>query len=173
MIIYTRNIDRKLISLRSLFVALCIICLYAFPNNFLNLGYFISILLILLSIVVVKNFIIFTDSFQITKFYFFGLIKRKWQFERGENIQIKSYGSDFGQEGEVPDFGDSETGVGCLFYIISIFNPPKITYKEFTIQVLGKAGALKRVQILLNQEEYNLLETFINKPHSTLSKLST
>ena len=76
MIIYKRYIEKRLFSLRLTFFILGATCFFAFKSHYDNLGYFIAVALITFSIIVVKDFIVSLDSFLISKYYFFGLIKR-------------------------------------------------------------------------------------------------
>jgi hypothetical protein len=168
MIIYKRYIDKKLLILRLTFFILGTISFFAFKSHYDNLGYFITVVLITLSIIVVKDFIVLIDSFLISKYYFFGLIKRTWRFDKDENIKISSFGSDFGQEGDIPDIDQTASGLGCLFSIFSVFAPPKITNREFKIEKFDEINnLLNRVHILLDKPEYEFLQTFIHRPHST------
>ncbi len=164
MLIYKRNIQKKLISLRGSFVILGTTCFYAFINNVSNLIYFSSLIIITLSILVIKDFVIFQSSLQITKFYFFGLIKKEWHFGKNENIQLKSDSSSFGDEGDISNFDSEEAAtVGCLFSIYGIFFPPQISSKEFTIEVLSYSKkVIKRVHIFLNKKEFNFLQALIS-----------
>jgi hypothetical protein len=162
MMIYKRYVDKKLLSLRLSFFILVPTCFLAFKYLYNNLGYFIAVTLITISIIVVKEFIVFSDSFQISKYYFFGLIKRNWQFNKAENIRISSFGSDFGEDGDIPDNDPTASGIGCLFSIFSVFMPPKIVKKEFKIEALNKSNNLiKRTNIFLDKCEFNYLLTFI------------
>lgn len=159
---YKRYIYNRLLSLRLSFFTLGIICFLAFKYHHDDLGYFITVVLLTLSIIVVKDLIVCTDSFQISKYYFFGLIKRTWQFNKGENIKVSSFGSDFGQDGDIPYIDDSASGLGCLFSIFSIFVPPKIIKKEFNVEKFGETNnLLNRVNILLDRPEFNYLKKFI------------
>ena len=117
-----------------------------------------------MGIIVVKEIIVLSDSFQITKYYFFGFIKRKWKFDKSETIYFKSYGSGFGREGDIPNLDDSASGLGCLFTIFCAFvEPPLITKKEFTIEMINDSNVvIKGVQIFLNEQEFIFLQTFFN-----------
>jgi hypothetical protein len=75
MVMYSRNVSKKLFSLRLAFVLLSIICFLAFIFRQNNLGYFIAVVWLTLSTIVVKNIVIKADSLVITKYYIFGLIK--------------------------------------------------------------------------------------------------
>jgi len=166
MIIYRRHINKRLLSLRLSFFFLAAICSLAFIYHYDNLGYFIIVALITISIIVVKDFVVFSNSFEVSKYYFFGFIKRRWKFNQDENIKVSAFGSDFGQDGEIPDFEDIESGLGCLFSILSIFMPPKITRKEFKVQAYNETNILlKRVHILLDKSEFNYLKTLL--PHNS------
>ena len=168
MIIYKRYIDKRLLSLRLTFFMLATICLFAFKYHYDNLGYFIAVVFITLSIIVVKGFTVWSDSFLISKYYFFGLIKKTWRFNKGENIKLSSFGSDFGQDGDVPDIDNIASGVGCLFSIFGMFVPPKITSKEFKVEKFDEASKLlNSVSVFLDRPEFNYLQTYIRPPQST------
>jgi hypothetical protein len=168
MIIYKRYIDKRLWSLRLTFFILGTICFFAFKYYHDNLGYFIAVVLITLSIIVVKDFIVCSHSFSISKYYFFGLIRKTWRFNKGDNVKVSSFGSDFGQDGEITVHDDTVSGLGCLFSIFSIFLPSKITMKEFKLEKFDEFNShTKNVYILLNRPEFIHLETFIHQPQST------
>ena len=168
MIIYKRYIDKKLLSIRLTFFILGTICFFAFKSHNDNLGYFIAVALITISIIVVNNVTIFFDSFLISKYYFFGLIKMTWCFKKVDKLKISSFGSDFGQEGEITVHDDTASGLGCLFSIFSIFLPSKITMKEIKIERFDEFDNLtKKVYILLDRPEFNFIKTFIPPPQST------
>ena len=168
MIIYKRNIDKRLLSLRLTFFVFGAICFFAFKYHYDNLGYFIAVALITLSIIVVKDFIVSFDSFSISKYYFFGLIKWRWRFNKEDKIKASSFGSDFGQDGEIPDYDYEASELGCLFSIFSTFVPPKITMKKFKVGKFDEFNRpLKSVHILLDKPEFNYLQKFIHQPQST------
>ena len=147
--------------MRLSFFFLAAICSLAFIYHYDNLGYFIIVALITISIIVVKDFVVFSNSFEVSKYYFFGFIKRRWKFSKDENIKVSTFGSDFGQDGEIPDYQDIESGLGCLFSIFLIFMPSKITRKEFKIQAYDETNILsKRADIFLDKSEFSYLKVF-------------
>ena len=151
-----------------MFFILCAGCFLLFKYHYNNLGYFIAVVFITASIIVIKNLAVLSDSFEISKYYFFGLVKRAWQFNKDENIKVSSFGSDFGQDGDIPDIDGGASGIGCLFMIFSIFVPPKITKKEFKIEKFDDTNnLLKRVRIILDRSEFNYLQAFVSRPKST------
>ena len=161
MIIYKRDIGRKLLSLRILLFILGTVCFLAFHYQYNNLGYFIAVVLILLSIIVVKNFIVFQDSFQISKYYFFGLIRFRWKFNLEEKFKILSLGADFGGEGDV--LNTEPDAAGCLLLVLSVFFPSGsgVIKKEFRIERSGKVNTpFSRVHIFLDRVEFNYLQGF-------------
>lgn len=163
MIIYKRHIGNKLLCLCLAFFILGITCFFAFQYNNDNLGYFIAVAIITLSIVVVKNFTVFPGSFVISNYYFFGLIKITWRFNKGDSITISSYGSDFGQNGEIPDYDHNYAtpGLGCLYSVFLIFFPFKIIKKNLKIEKIDESNkSLKRVHIFLNKYEFDCLQSF-------------
>ena len=163
MIIYQRNFEKRLRSLRILFVALVCLCFYAFIRHILILEYVLPALFISLSLLVVKDFSISQNSLQITKFYLFGFIKRKWLFNKSEIIKVTSSTVDFGQEFEPPCFDTVETAtLGCITSMLFTLLPPRVTHKKFTIECLDNSGKVIRyVQLLISKEEYSLLHTLI------------
>ena len=167
MMIYKRHINKKLFSLRLTFFILVSICFFAFESHHDNLGYFIAVTIIMLSIIVVKDFNVSLNSFSVIKYYFFGLIKIKWQFYKGEIVKVSSFGSGFGQDGEIVVHDETSSELGCLFMIFSIFLPPKITKKEVKIEKFDEFNSLtKSVHILLDRPEFTYLETFIHNQQS-------
>lgn len=168
MLNYKRHIDKKLLSLRLIFFILTTICFFAFKYQNENLGYFIAVVFLALSIIVVKGLVVFSDSFLVSKYYFFGLVKRTWQFTKGENINISSFGSDFGENQDISIHDDSASGIGCLLSIFLFLVPPKITIKRFSIEKFDETHKLlKSVSLLLDRSEFKYLQIFIYQPHDT------
>jgi len=168
MIVYTRKILPKLLSLRLSFLILFIFCIFAFKNSFLNLGYFLSVVLVSLSIIVVQNVIVSSNNFQIVKYYFFGLIKFKWRFVKTDNLKLKSYGSDFGAQGEYQDTDTTGTGLGCLFSIFAGFMESEIIRKEIRLEKFSNISKVaNRVDIKVDRFEYKLLQAFVGSPSNT------
>lgn len=164
MIIYKRNIDKKLLGLRLSFFILGSICFFAFTYHHESLGYITAVAIISLNFIVVKNFMVSSDSLQISKYYFFGLINRNWQFNKGDNIKISSFSLDFDEDDHSPYVDDGNSGIGCLFFLYSSVVPPKITRKEFKIEKFDLSNhRLKRVHILLDSYEYKCLRKFISE----------
>ena len=165
MIIYKRHIENKLLSLRLSFIILVTTCALSFIYHYDKIGYFTSVVLLTLTFIVLKDFIVSPDSFRISKFYFFGLIKREWFFNKTENIKISTFGTDFGDDGDVV-FIDS--GVPAPLSILSfflIFAPPKITMNEFKIEKMDEMYCpINAVRILLSEHEFNYLNPFIRRP---------
>jgi len=162
MIIYKRNTDKKLLSLRVVFFVLVICCLFTFKYSYSNLGYFLLVIFITLSIIVIKNFMVFENSFQISKYYFFGLVKLKWEFNKSDNINVTSYDSDFGQDDDMPNIDDSTgTGLVCISSIFYIFKPSKIIYRQFNFELLDQNFTyLKSVNVALDDHEFNFVKDY-------------
>ncbi len=98
-----------------------------------------------------------------SKYYFFGFIKRKWEFNKVDRIKVSSFYSDFGQNNDVSNYDDTGTGVGCLLSIILFFIPSKITNKEFKIESLNdKNTAIKSVKITIDNQEFNFIKDYYN-----------
>ncbi len=165
MVIYKRNIYKKLLSLRIVFFVLITSFLLSFKYNQSNLGYFTSVVLITLSIIVIKDFIVFEDSFQVSKYYFFGLIKRKWQFNKSDNINVTSSCSEFGQDDNMPNIDDSiGSGLGCLFTIFFIFKPSKIVNRQFNFEQLDETFThIKSVNVALDNNEFGFVKKYYLK----------
>jgi hypothetical protein len=162
MIMYKRNIRNRLLSLRLLFVLLLTISYLAFKSHNYNLSYFIVVVMIFTSIIVVTDFIIFIDSFHISKYYFFGLFRVKFNFNKLEKVQIISNGVNFGEDDEINYSDETDTGIGCLFTIFQFFYTPKVAKKEFFIERNSENIDLKkRIKILLDETEYNCLKALM------------
>ena len=155
-------------SLRVSFFILVTICLFAFKNNYNNLGYFIAVTCIMLSIIVINDFTISSSTLSVSKYYFFGLFRIKWHFNKGDKLKITSLGSDFGQDGEIPDYDRTASGLGCLFSILSLFSKSQIIIKEVKIVKLNEVDKVtKSVYINLDRYEFKQLQTYIQQSHST------
>ncbi len=162
MLLYQRNITKQLFYLRLSFFILGIACYASFNTHYNNLGYCIAVALIFLSSITLKNLSIYAASFLIEKYYFFGFIKRGWQFNKEDNLRLTSFGSNFGENGETPDHANDPVGLGCLYSVLSVFLPPTITKKPFKVAQLDELNTiLKSVTIILNKTEYDYLRKFI------------
>ena len=165
MIIYRRNISNRLLALRVSFFIATLLCVFAFKYHFENLGYFLSVLLVTSSIIIVNDFVVTDQELNVSKYYMYGFIKINWKYLKNDQIKISSYGSDFGKEGEIPDFQNT-SDLGCLFSIFAVFLPYRITKKSFTLERLGESIQHKRqVQILLNEVEFGHLQKFVINSH--------
>ena len=115
-----------------------------------------------MTIFIIENVTVFGDSFHVMKYYFFGLIKCKWQFIKTDNLKLKSYGSDFDAEGGYQDTDTTGTGLGCLFSIFAIFMKSEIIRKEIRIEKLSHIEkVVNRVDIKVDKFEYKLLQEFV------------
>ena len=163
MIFYRRNIYNKLIALRSISIVTGFLCYLSFDANKNNLGYFLAVVLALLSIIVIEDFVVFPDSFQVKKYYFFGFLPIRWNFIKDDKIFLVPDGYGFGKESDPEEFFDSD--VGCLFLIFSVFSKQgKITHLKFTIKKQeGKSRFLNQVDIFLSREEHQLINNIISK----------
>lgn len=163
MIVYRRYARKKLISLRIIFFILVITGLLSCVFQYEKAGYFISVIFASLSIVVIKDLVVSAESLLVSKYYFFGLIRKSWLFGREENIKMSSFGYDFGEESDAPYIADSGSGEGCLFEIFAFFSPPNITRKEVEIQKIDEFDThSKKVKIFLNKAEFRYLQNFIS-----------
>ncbi len=166
MIIYRRHISNRLLALRLSFIIATLLCVLAFKFHFENLGYFLSVLLVVSSLIVINDFVVTDKELIVSKYYLFGLIKINWKYLKFDHIKITSYGSDFGKEGETPDF-QNVSDLGCLFSIFAVFQPYRITKKSFTLEKLDDSNKKKtKVQILLNSVEFRHLKEFVTDSHS-------
>lgn len=159
---YERNNHLRLLILRLSLIVLGTICSLAFMFNNQNLGYFIIVIILSLSFIVVNGFSVQDDSFQISRYYFFGIFKKRWQFHKVDHLKISSFGPGFGEDGNSSYLDDGETGLGCLFSLFTLFVPPKIQRREFKIESFTDTNDRQStVSIILNKEEYNYLVPFI------------
>ena len=163
MIFYRRNIYNKLIVLRGLSIVTGILCYLSLDKGIVNLGYFLAVVLVFLSIVVIKNLVVFPDSFQVKKIYFFGVFPVNWNFRKDERVVLHSYTSEFEEEDDADGFSHMETTAGCLFYIYAVFGKQnRITHRKFSIKKeISKSGFLGEVEIFLSKEEYQLIKDII------------
>ncbi|MCG2614727.1 hypothetical protein LZZ85_10565 [Terrimonas sp. NA20] len=164
MIIYQRDIRTRLLSLQFTFFILAAICFWAFKFQYDTVGWLVVVIFITLSIVVTRDFRVKTDSFSISKYYFFGLVKITWSFRRGEAINAFSFDPDFGQDGEAPSLEDPNMELGCLYLVFVTLSPPKIAKREFKIEKLNELGQRSQsVNMCLFKTEFNHLQTFLRQ----------
>ena len=162
MIIYKRNIEKKLLVLRLVFLLLLILLSFSFIINYHNLGYFLIVIFLGLSTIVIKDFRVYSNSITISKYYLFGLINKNWKLHEESIVGAFSMDSDFGAHTEYPQFDFNQHEAGCLMSLFSIFMPSRIVAKEFKIEVTDKLGLRSSsVYVLLNEREYNYLKKFL------------
>jgi len=162
MVIYTRKIGHKLLTLRLSFIILLAGCIFVFNNKISSLAYFLAVVLIGMSITVITNIIVLPHNFQVVKYYFFGLLTVKWQFERGDHIQVKLYGFDFGAEVKLQDIDIPDGELGCLFSIFAPAMKSEIIRKEIRIEKLSLTETvINSVDIKVDKPEYKLLQGFV------------
>jgi hypothetical protein len=159
---YNRNISKKLISLQLLLAVLLTGALVSFHYQKSNLGYFLAVSLIFLSLIVLKDFRVTNDAVQVKKYFAFGILPLTWTFNQYE-IRYEMYGSGFDGIPDQTYDDDSGTGLGCLFMIYSMVFPGKISKVNFTIFNTAKNGFFKSVNILLNKREYDKLFEFVHR----------
>ena len=159
MIIYKRNIERKLNSLRLLFVIFLTSGFLLFAKEHSNFGWLIAILFIFFSLIVVTDLRAEINSLTIVKHFFFGFIPIKWRFDKGDKLIIRSDGTNFDDEAPIPDAGD-HAGLGALFgCIMPVFVKTRIGSIEFAIQKIKKNGkTTHKLFIFLNAAEYKMLQ---------------
>ena len=167
MQIYKRNIQKKLFSLRLILIFLVIFGALLFANKNYNVLYLIGVFFVFLNLIVVKDFRVSLNSFEIVKYFFFGLIPISWSFEKTDVITIKSDGSIFGSDAEVPDTDQGHTLAGILFgCLYPIFVRPKIGVIEFSIHKIESNGKVSgKVLIFLNANEFRMAEAIAVKKH--------
>ena len=160
MIIYQRDIFKKLLFLRFLFFLLIVVAILAYKAKVLNLFYFSVVSFIMLSIIVTKNFIINDEFLKIEKYYFFGWVRFRRVFKKQIELSVLPERATFGLEGDF-EAGAVESEIGCLLTIIGFFLPNKIIKQDFYLEQNEFPYELKKgVYIRLDQNEFNLLEKF-------------
>ena len=132
MIIYQRELSKKLFLLRLLFFFLIGVAMLAYQFQLLNLFYFLIVGLFMLTIVVPKNFIVTREFIEIKKYYFFGWIPFSWIFKKEIKFTIFPEISSFGMEGEY-DVDSSGTELGCLLTIFGFFCQVKLLNRNFVL----------------------------------------
>lgn len=159
---YKRNIDRRLLILRLLFLVLVTGCIGSFAGQQEGLGYLLAIILLTLNFIVITGLTVRNGSCCITKYYAFALIKQTWRFNEEENIRISSLDPDFGQDTDMPDTTAEPEVLGCLWTFFAAFIPSKVTKRRIKIEKLDDAGKpINRVGILLKSQEFKYIEQFI------------
>ena len=160
MIIYSRDIYKKLFVLRLSFVLLLPLCILSFLYGNSSLGYFVSVALLTLCPIVVKDFVVEESSFYISKYYIFGLIKVTWKFDERHLLKITSFGDAFGSVGDSTHEGSGSSELGCLYMILSVFLPPVVIQKRFKLSQIKDQRSIS-VDIMLNEAEYDMLKRFL------------
>ena len=168
MIIYSRSVNKKLLSLRLIligFVALLTLIFLRYGPD--NLFYFISTAFTFCSLIVVKDFKVDNTKVEIIKYFLYGTVPIRWTFYKGHEIIIKSDGSVYGKDLDIPDTDYSNTGLGTLFgCLFSIIATPKIGAIVHSLQKMKKNGRLTmKVYILLTKQEFQILERFYDQKH--------
>ena len=160
MIVYKRNIRKKVLSLQFLFFIIVAITTWSYDKNYFNLFYFLIAVFIFFNFIVIENYIVEDGAILLKKYYFFGCISSKWTFDKHDNFTIFPENSSFGQDGE-NEINDGETLVGCLLSVVGIFLPGKVVEQEFTLKKYLENGKVRSIiRILLDQYKYNLLREF-------------
>ena len=165
MIFYQRNINGKLFALRSFSFVAGILCFFSFNSGYSNLGYFLSVVLVFLCLIVIEDLVVFQDSFQVKKFYFFGTVPIIRSFNINEKIFLHSNTAGYEEEDDGDGFSNFETAAGCLFYIYTVFGKkPRVTHRKFTIKKeVGAPGLGSSAEIFLSKEEYQLIKEIIDR----------
>lgn len=164
MIFYKRNIYGKLFILRSISFVAGVFCYFSFKDGYTNLGYFLSVVLIFLSIIIIEDLVVYPDWFKVKRFYFLGLLPVKWTFCKADNVVLHSNTSGFEEEDDADGFSHFETPAGCLFYIYSLFGKKnRVTHRKFTIKKKAVApGFRNSVEMFLSKPEYQLINEIID-----------
>jgi hypothetical protein len=159
MIIYKRNIERKLNSLRLLFVIFLTSGFLLFAKEHSNFAWLIVILFLFFCLIVVTDVRAEINSVTIIKHFFFGFIRVKWNFNKGDELIIRSDGTAFEDEAPIPVAGD-ESGLGALFgCLVPMFVKTRIGTIQFVIQKIKRSGkASNRVFVFLDENEHNMLQ---------------
>ena len=164
MILYKRDINQKLLCVRISFLILGTGCFFSFTNNVSSLGYLLAFTVFIMSTIVINDLRVLSDSFDISKYYFFGFIKREKRFEKFKTINSRPLGRDFGEYGEFVVEDPSSSGIGCLFSLFFNVLSPKIVKKEFYIEMLDTDNSvIESAYILLDIKEYAFLKDFLLK----------
>ena len=168
MIIYSRSVNKKLLSLRLIlvgFVALLPLIFLRYGPD--NLFYFISTAFTFGSLIVVKDFRVDNTTVEIVKYFLYGTVPIRWTFDKGHEIIIKSDGSVYGKDLDIADTDYSNTGLGTLFgCLFSIIANPKIGSIIHSLQKMKKDGKLTiKVYIRLTKQEFQILERFYDQKH--------
>lgn len=162
--IYNRNINRRLLILRLLFIVLMIGCILSFVGRQEGFGYLLAIILLTLNFIVVTGLTVADGSCCITKYYAFALIKQTWRFNKGDKIRLYSTDPDFGQEAQEITVAEEPVELGCLFTVFSVFAPSTITKRQYEMEQRDEYNdSIKKVRILLSPAEFNYLSTFIHE----------
>jgi hypothetical protein len=161
MVMYSRNVSKKLFGLRLVFVLLSISCFLAFIFQQNNLGYFIAVVWLTLSTIAIKDIVIKADSLLITKYYIFSLVKFSWEFNKADKVKLYSLEASFGEDGGPIFQYDDGSGLGCLLMIVEVFLPSKIVKQQFTIEDINSPR--KRVQILLSKLEFDSIKNWLSQ----------
>lgn len=164
MVLYKRDIFKKLLCLRLSFLVLLIGCLFAFTHDASGFGYMSAFVAILMSVIVVDDLRVLSDSFEVIKYYFFGLIKTTKRFEKNRIITNKPIGPDFGEYKEILVDDASDSGLGCLLSLFFFGLSPQIIKKEFYIEMLdARNSVVKSAYVLLDIQEFGLLKAFFSE----------
>lgn len=158
MNIYKRPIKAKLASLWILFLVYLLLGTVVFLEKWGNAGYVLAIAFLFSNLIVVKDFRYSIGSFTVVKHYLFGLLPVTWKFEKDEKIELRSDGSSFAGEPDLPLSYEDPFGLGALYgCLYPAIASPKTGAVKFTILKTDDAGKpVEQVSLFLTEEEYNL-----------------
>lgn len=162
MKLYQRNIYGKLNFLRFISFAGALICFLSFKDGHTNTGYFLAVMLVFLSLISIKDLIIYNDRFKVKQFCFFGLLPIVRTFEKKDHVKLEGYGSDFGKRDE-EGVSDLESPAGCMFYFYALIfgTKSRITHRKFMIHKKNDSNSFNKTEMFLSKEEYDLLNDIL------------
>jgi hypothetical protein len=121
--------------------------------------------LLFLSLIKLQDITVSQEKLRISKFYFFGLIKREWFLSKGQLVDIIPLGSEFGQTADPPS---AEFDVGCILTLLALLIPYKVRKREFIIKIYREQKrSIENLMITLEKHEFITIESFVNSSHST------
>ena len=163
MLVYKRNTGKNLSILQLISFCIAATCCFAFKQNSMNLGYFLFVTLIFLSIIKSENLLIFADFFVIKKYYFFGLIILSHKFNKIDNLRYRSYSQDYNTLLEWEYSDNSGTAIGCLFSLVLFFKRSTVAYREFVLEKIEFDQVSLKISVILSKKEYDILQNFIRR----------
>lgn len=166
MILYQRNINNKLLILWTSFVLLLTVLLYSIIKEQVNLTYFISVVLLLISLIHITGITIYKDSFVIHKYYLFGFIRKSWKVDKHQTLKAELYSTE-----EIPDIPDTNTWLDIIaVFLFGWFITERV--QGLTIKNCSNKFLLKNFSIGLSKEEYNLMDEILKRFETEVNELN-